>query len=389
MAKLLKTVIFLGLCAGGYYYWHMQEQKKEEEKKVNQYITEPVKRGDIAYKVNASGMVYPQKIIEIGAQVSGEISTMAVKVGDKVMAGDLIAEIDARSQRNAKETALAQLENHKAALATAKAEFERASKAYNRAAGLYKKGAGSKEDLENAQNSLNSAKNSITQAEANIKQSEITIANADLNLGYTKVIAPTDGTVISVVVEEGQTVNAVQSAPTLVKLAKTDVMTVKAEIAEADISAVRAGLPVSFTLLGKNTARYKGELASIDPAPKEISDNGSGITSSTAIYYYGHINVDNADAKLKYGMTATVEIEVEKSLNTLLVPMTALRGNPQRGQEVSVLVNNEPQPRKVETGLEDGVNVEILSGVKEGEKVIISTAGAGGNSFRPRGPRPF
>lgn len=382
----LKFLIILVILGGAVYAWQQHQAKRQEADSAQQYITEKVRRGDLSYLVNASGKVYPQKIVQVGAQVSGEIAQLHVEIGDTVKAGDLIAEIDARSQENAKSTAEAQLNSQQAALARTQSTLTQAQQAYNRANNLYKQGAGSKEAQENALASLNSAKNAVIEAQANIRQSELTIANANLNLGYTQVRAPIDGTVIAVAVEEGQSVNAVQSSPTIVTLARTDVMTIKAEIAEADIAVMKIGLPVKVVLLGKNSQSYQGVLSAIDPAPKEISDNGS-ISSSSAIYYYGHIDVDNAEGFLRYGMTATIAIEVDKAEDALLIPMTAIEYAPNGEARVSVLVNAQAEKRHIEVGLEDGVQAQVLSGLQEGEAVIVSHGDASPHS--PMGPRIF
>lgn len=378
-------IIFLLLIGGAVGGWYYYQQKQAQSQQEQQFITEPVKRGTIRYSVSASGMVYPKKTVEVGAQVSGKVSKLTVKIGDTVKAGELIAEIDASTKENAKLSAQAQLKSQQATLKTAQSSLKQAQADFNRAKKLYKSGAGSQADYDSAHTALVSAKNAITQAQENIVQSRLTIKDAELSLGYTQVTAPIDGTVIAVSVEQGQTVNSIQSAPTLVTLAQTDVMTVKAEIAESDVTVMKSGLPVTFTLLGKTTDSYHGTLQSIDPAPKEISDN-SNITSSTAIYYYGHIDVDNTAGKLRYGMTATVTIEVDKADNALIVPMTAINDTP-RGSMVMVLKGDRPRPQPITVGLEDGVNAEVLSGLSEGDQVITSSSGKGkSNSTRRRGP---
>lgn len=385
----LSVVFLLALLTSLFYGWKHYQQEKAAAAQAQQFITEAVRRGEIVYVVNASGRVYPKKTVEVGAQVSGEVAVMKVKIGDVVKEGDVIAEIDARTQENAKATAEAQLQRQKAALATAKSNLQQAQQAYNRAANLFKRGAGTEEAQENALAALNSAKNAVTEAEANIRQSELTIADAAVKLGYTQVKAPIAGTVIAVAVEEGQTVNAVQSSPTLITLAQMDVMTIKAEIAEADVSMMRVGLPVKASLLGKNSQTFQGQLMSIDPAPKEISDNSS-LSSSSAIYYYGHIDVENREGLLRYGMTATMSIEVDKAEDALLIPMTAIQHSASGEATVSVLIDGKHESRKIETGLQDGVQTQVLSGLQEGEAVVISSAGAGGMSGNmPRGPRMF
>ncbi|SUO97397.1 efflux RND transporter periplasmic adaptor subunit [Suttonella ornithocola] len=377
--SLLIFILLIALGAGTWYLYQAQTQDKDNTQK---FITENVRRGNIVYSVNASGMIYPKKIVKVGAQVTGEISKLTVQVGDEVKEGDLIAEIDARTQENAKQTAVAQLASHQAALKTAKANLATAQQAYARANKLYQKGAGTQAEQQSSYNDFIRAQNAVKEAEANIRQSQLTIENANVNLGYTKVNAPISGTVIAVAVEEGQSENAAQSSPTLVTLAQTDVMTIKAEIAEADIAVMRVGLPVSFTLLGKNSETYHANLARIDPAPKEISDNNT-LTANTAIYYYGHIDIPNANHKLRYGMTANISIEVAKAENVLLIPMTAIQTNNNQSS-VTVLVNGQPQTRPITVGLEDGVNAEVKNGLNEGEIVVISSEGNNDNPFGKR-----
>lgn len=381
-------LIFLLCIISAGYGWFYYQQQKAVAQHSQQFITETVRRGDIRVLVNASGKIYPQKIVTVSAQVSGEIAKLAVKIGDIVKEGDVLAEIDARTQENAISTAQAQLSSQQAALSTAQAQFTQAQQAYTRANNLYKRGAGSKEAQESAFAALKRAKNAVTEAQASIRQSELMLADAKLTLGYTQVSAPISGTVIAVAVEEGQAINAVQSSPTLITLARTEVMTIKAEIAEADISLMKIGLPATATLLGKNRQSYQGQLSRIDPAPKEISDNRA-IDSASAIYYYGHINVDNSAGLLRYGMTATISIEVDKAENALLIPMTAIQRNPNGETKVSVLIDGQAQTRKIETGLEDGVQIQVLSGLNEGEAVIISHAADAKSAQNFRMPRVF
>lgn len=380
---VILLLLALVLVIGAYFY-HKNQQEKAA---VAQFLTEKVRRGDLVHEVSASGMVYPKKIVDVGAQVSGEVSKMHVVLGQDVEEGDLIAEIDARTQENELQSAQAQLDSRMAALDTAKAQLNEAQLAYNRADRLLKTGSGTREAQESAYAALVSAKNSVASAQASVREQEITVATASLNLGYTRVLAPMSGRVIALAVEEGQNVNAVQSAPTIVTMAKVDVMTIKAEIAEADVREMRAGLPVQFSLLGALQS-YPATLESIDPAPKEISDSDS-LTSSTAIYYYGHIDVENKDDLLRYGMTATVSIEVERVENALLVPMTALQTAPDGSDMVQVLEGTNAVPRKVEVGIDDGVYAQILSGLAEGDDVVISASGAAGNAQMPGPPRMF
>lgn len=336
------------------------------------YITATVAHGNISHTIKASGSLRPQRIVAVGAQVSGQISRLAVEIGDQVKQGDLIAEIDARTQKNAREIAIVERASYQAELKTAQTEAVKYKKAYDRAVVLYNQGAGSQEDMEAALAALNSARNAIEQAQAQIDENELTIRNADIDLNNTRVNAPISGTVITVAVTVGQTVNASQAAPTLVQIAQTDVMTLKAEIAEADVAEIRPGMAVNFTLLGRSEDRYDGTLRSIDPAPKEISDNET-LYGDTPIYYYGNIEVQNPDATLRYGMTAIASIVINEAWGTLIVPIAALDDGPDGSTIVSVLDDDgTAQTRQVTVGLEDGVNAQIKEGLAAGEKVIVS-----------------
>ena len=378
-------VILVLLAAGGYAWWHFRAQP--DEAGAIKYITAEVKKGDIAQTVLASGSIQPFKSVKVGAQVSGEISALSVQVGDKVKTGDRIAEIDASTQQNTRDSAAAALASSKAALSAAQAKLREAQQSFNRQQELVTKGAAARESLDSARATLKSAQSAVEQAKADIRKSQLELDNAGLRLGYTSVTAPMDGVVISVAVEKGQTVNAVQDSPTLVTLAQTNTMTVEAEIAEADVGAVQPGMAAYFTLLGADKTRYEGKLKSIDPAPLATSKNTttSSATTDTAVYYYGKMDVPNPDGKLRIGMTANMVINVREAKGVLTIPMTALQTNANGADEVLVMgADGQPQPRVVKLGINDGVNSEVSEGLKEGEQVVISSGT--GESSMPMGP---
>ena len=378
-------VVLVLLAAGGYAWWHFRE--KPPEAGAIKYITAEAKKGDIAQTVLASGSLQPFKSVKVGAQVSGEISALAVQIGDRVKTGDPIAEIDASTQQNTRDSAAAALASSKAAQTAAQAKLREAQQNFNRQQELVKKGAAARETLDAAQATLKSAQSAVEQAKADIRKSQLELDNAGLRLGYTSVTAPMDGVVISVAVEKGQTVNAVQDSPTLVTIAQTNTMTVEAEIAEADVSAVQPGMAAYFTLLGADKTRYEGKLKSIDPAPLATSKNTttSSATTDTAVYYYGKMDVPNPDGKLRIGMTANMVINVREAKGVLTIPMTALQTNANGADEVLVMgADGQPQPRVVKLGINDGVNSEVSEGLKEGEQVVISSGT--GESSMPMGP---
>ena len=379
-------VVLVLLAAGGYAWWHFRE--KPPEAGAIKYITAEAKKGDIAQTVLASGSLQPFKSVKVGAQVSGEISALAVQIGDRVKTGDPIAEIDASTQQNTRDSAAAALASSKAAQTAAQAKLREAQQNFNRQQELVKKGAAARETLDAAQATLKSAQSAVEQAKADIRKSQLELDNAGLRLGYTSVTAPMDGVVISVAVEKGQTVNAVQDSPTLVTIAQTNTMTVEAEIAEADVSAVQPGMAAYFTLLGADKTRYEGKLKSIDPAPLATSKNTtSSASTETAVYYYGKMDVPNPDGKLRIGMTANMVINVREAKGVLTIPMTALQTNASGEDKVQVMVGGQPQPRVVKLGINDGVNTEVVTGLKAGEQVVVSSGtGEGSIPMGPGGP---
>ena len=174
-------------------------------------------------------------------------------------------------------------------------------------------------------------------------------------------------------------------------LAQTNTMTVEAEIAEADVGAVQPGMAAYFTLLGADKTRFEGKLKSIDPAPLATSKNTTSASSSsndTAVYYYGKMDVPNPDGKLRIGMTANMVINVREAKGVLTIPMTALQTNAQGEDEVQVMAaDGKPQPRVVKLGINDGVNTEVVTGLKAGEQVVVSSGtGEGSIPMGPGGP---
>ena len=360
-----KVLAVVALISAAMAYW-LQRQEAAQQPPPVQHITTKVKRGDVVHSVLATGSLQAVKTVSVGAQASGEISKLYVKIGDHIKTGDKIAEIDASTQINQRDSEKAALDVSKANLVSAQAKLAEAEHKYKRQQAL--KDAGTKEALDSARANLTVARAEVETAKAQIARSELSLKNASVALGHTTVKAPMDGVVIAVAVEEGQSINAVQSTPTIITLAQTSTMTVEGEIAEADVADVKTGMAAYFTLLGKDKTQYEGVLKSIDPAPLAISKNSS--SSDSAIYYYGKMDVPNPDDRLKVGMTANITIKIKEAKNALLIPLTALQDD---GRVLVVGADGQTQPREVEVGINDGINVEIRSGLNEGEEVVQST----------------
>ncbi|MDI4663192.1 efflux RND transporter periplasmic adaptor subunit [Xanthobacter autotrophicus] len=364
-------------------------------------MTAPVTRGDVAETVLASGTLKPSRLVAVGAQASGRITSVKVRLGQKVKAGDLVALIDSVTQENSLRTAEAALANVRAQKAEKEATLALNERTLARQRTMVAQKAVSQADFETAEAEVKVTAAQLAALEAQIVEAAIAVETARANLGYTRITAPVDGTVLALVAQEGQTVNATQSAPTIVILGALEVMTVRAEISEADIVKVAPGMPLWFTILGAPERRYEGRLDFIEPAPESIksdssfstttsssSSSSSTSSSSSAIYYIGVFNVPNPDGRLRTYMTAEVHIVLGEAKGVLTVPSTALERD---GSSDSVRVmgaDGTLARRRVEVGLNDKITAEIRSGLKDGERVVTGerVQGAATTSRMPGPP---
>jgi macrolide-specific efflux system membrane fusion protein len=330
--------------------------------------------------VLATGVLGAFKQVSIGAQVSGEIKKLNVVLGQKVKKGDVLAVIDADKQANALQSAKADLYSSEASLNSKKATLQKAKLDFARQATMIKSGATSKQEYDNAKVSLELAKTDIEVADALIEKARINVKTSEVSLGYTQVIAPIDGVVVSVAVEEGQTVNANQTTPTLMVLANLEKMTIQAEISEGDIVKIKEGMKSTFTVMGDPNKTYNATIRSIDPGPTTLTDNPnqtSSTLSGTPIYYYAMLDVPNNDGKLRISMTTSIIIEVQNIKNTLSIPALALGSEAKNGgYKVKVLTKDGDKEivtnKIVKIGLNNGVDAQVIGGLKEGELVVVS-----------------
>ena len=348
------------------------------------YMTSKVKKGDIEVSVLANGTIKPHRLVAVGARATGRIVSMKVKPGSIVKQGDLLAEIDPTTQTNDLKSKEAALANYRGKLAEQEAQLVLAKQNMNRQQNMISSHAVSKADFDDADAQVKIRAAQIDQLKAQIVQAEVDVETAKVNLGYTRVTAPSDGTVLATVVQEGQNVNAVQSAPTIVILGDLSVMTVRAEISEADVINVKPGQDLYFNVLGNRTRRYESRLEKIEPAPEsirnDISFNSSSTASSSsstsqAIYYNGTFNVPNDDGVLRTYMTAEVHIILGRAQKVLLIPSDALNDVLGNKAVVNVLdKNGKLEARDIETGLNNKVMVEVVSGLEEGETVVTGVS---------------
>ncbi|KPN70811.1 efflux RND transporter periplasmic adaptor subunit [Neisseria sp. 83E34] len=370
--KWIGGVLVLAVIA--YTGW---QYMKPEQKPV--YITETVKRGKLSQTVSATGELSSSHLVEVGAQATGQIKKLYVKLGQQIKKGDLIAEIDSTSQRNELNTLKAKLETYQAQLASAKISLNSAEKKYKREKTLWAENATSKEELENAQDALADSKAKITELQSTIKQTQISINTAEADLGYTRIVAPMDGTVVALPVEEGQTINAAQSSPTIIQLADLGTMLNKMQIAEGDITKVKSGQKIQFTILSEPDSPIEATLESIDPALTTMS-NSTGNTSvsadnsSSAIYYYARALVPNPEGKLSIGMTTQNTVFVTSRENVLIVPALTVKRREGKSYVQVLDAAGYAHEKEIQTGLKNSSSVEVTSGLKEGDKVVVSEA---------------
>lgn len=392
LVKSRKKVVFLLLAAVaaiGVYYRYFQVEEEIS------YITQPVKRQSVQKVVNATGEVHAVDLVTVGAQTTGQIEKLYVDVGQKVKKGDMIAEIDSTTQQNEVDINKVRLKSYEAQLRAAKTSLAIAEKQYERMQTLKKQNAASEEDLENAKDVYETALSKVAEVEASLKETEISLSTAETNLGYTKITAPLDGTVVSVPVKEGQTVNSAMDTPTIVQIADLSRMEILMEISEGDVSHVRAGNKVRYYTLADMDNVKETTLKSIDPGLTQLTDgqytDTEVVESSEAIYYYGRLEVPNEDGHLRIGMTTQNVIYVESAENVLTVPSVAIRSDAD-GKYVEVLTPAGAERRAVETGVSDDLNVEIKSGVRNGEEVILarmSSSEISDKAANARGARRF
>lgn len=356
----------------------------------------PATFGDIEQTVISTGVLKPVKLVAVGAQVSGRVTSLEVRLNQKVKKGDRIAEIDSLPQQNALRTAEAALELARAQRVEKEAMLTLATSTLARHQALLMQKATSRVDFETTEATVKTTRAQIAALDAQIIQAMVALETARINLGYTRITAPIDGTVLAVVTQEGQTVNAVQSAPTIVILGDLDTMTIRAEISEADIIRAKPGQPVYFTILGDHERRYEASLESIDPAPDSIrndssfsavasstsSSSSSSSPTSSAIYYNGVFKVPNPDGSLRTYMTAEVHIVLGRAEHVLTIPSAALQEKASNGfYRVQVVdASGAITSRIIQIGLDNKITAEVVSGLKEGERVVTGQARPNGRA---------
>jgi macrolide-specific efflux system membrane fusion protein len=361
---LIGAILVAGAGALG-YYWVFGKAKVT-------YATATVVRGDIESTVVAAGVLQPVLYVDVGAQTSGKLQSLKVKRGDQVAKGQLLAEIDPVLADSALTAANATLQNitsqhalKQAQLALAKAQQDRNDKLF--ADGLI---AASERDVTKA--AFNVASDDVASVAAQMKQATAAVDTAKANLGYTKITAPMAGEVVSITTLEGQTINANQQAPNILRIADISTMTVWAQVSEADIVHVKADQDVYFTVLG-GSRRWTSKVRQILPTPELINN---------VVFYDVLFDIPNADRQLNIQMTAQVFIVLAQAKGALLIPAAAV-GNAAEGSAIKVQVlkpDGSLEVRPIRIGIKSEISAEVTDGLKEKEQVVIREITATGST---------
>lgn len=381
---------FLLLCGGGYYLWRTLTGASDAD---NDIATAIVKKGDLEDTITATGILQPKAFVDVGTQVSGQLKRLLVDVGAVVKAKDLLAEIDPSVYLSKVDADRAQLRNQGAQLTDRQSQLVLAELQLTRQKNMMREDATTAEAVQSAEAAQRSAGAQVEAVKAQMQQTESTLRGDEANLSYTKIYAPISGTVVSQAVKQGQTLNANQQAPIVMRIADLSVMTVQAQVSEADVTKLQIGMDVYFTTLGSDTRRFYGKLRQIPPTPTVVNN---------VVLYDALFDVPNPKKTLMTQMTAQVFFVLASAKDAVYVPLTALhsigakgkdgakhgagregrergmdgegvRNQFKSGRAVVKVVdeNNKITERKVQVGVMTRVAAQILSGLEPGEKVVV------------------
>ncbi|PMS16396.1 efflux transporter periplasmic adaptor subunit [Trinickia dabaoshanensis] len=352
------------------------------------HLTASVERADLEDAVLAVGTLYAHRQVDVGAQVSGQLKSLKVQLGDPVREGQVLAEIDPTLLEHALGQAQAAARSLLAQRAATDARLRQAALALERERQLWAREATSREALERAEAQWQVERADLSELDARCNGARIEVDKARANAGYTRIVAPMSGHVVAIVTRQGQTVIAEQQAPVILKLADLDTMTVKAQVSEADVLRVEPGERVHFTVLGDPDTRYEGTVRAIEPAPQDFAEpspTGGGGSSAggssrggAAVFYNALFEVPNPEHRLRISMTAQVSIVQGAAKGTLVVPASALGAKGADGAvAVRVLTGDgRVDTRQVRIGMNNQVKAQVLEGLSEGERVIVGQAPA-------------
>ena len=395
-ARLVALAALLALAAGGVYAARAWTGHDDAAARAT---VATVQRGNLEDTVTATGILQPREYVDVGTQVSGQLKKLHVEIGSTVKAGQLIAEIDPTVYLSHVEADQAQLRTQQAQLQDRQAQLALAEQQNQRQVNLMRENATTEEAAQTAEATLRSATAQIGVLKAQMEQTQSTLRGDQANLSYTKIYAPMSGTVVVQNAKQGQTLNANQQAPLVVRIADLSTMTVQSQVSEADVSSLRPGMRVYFTTLGEASKRWYGTLRQINPTPETVN---------SVVLYDALFDVENPDGALMTQMTAQVFFVTAEAKDTVLVPVSALRpagaaagdgrragrngGEPRaqaKGGDAGAAVDartrmaNGPavvsvvkpggavEARDVRVGVVSRVSAQILSGLEPGEQIVV------------------
>jgi len=411
--------VLLGVIAGaGYAYWRYGRDPSANQPS---FKTVKAERGKLSSKVTATGTLSARVTVQVGSQVSGRIAELFVDFNSKVTKGMVLAKIDQRLLQTAVSKTNAQAAQANAQVAKARANHEQANKAFARAKALKEQGLMGQADYDIAETAVSATKADIAVAQAQLALASAAADEARVNLGFTTIVSPIDGIVLSKQIDVGQTVAASLQSPTLFTIAQ-DLRSIQVDtfVAEADVGKLSQGMEATFSVDAYPGTRFRGKIREVRNAAQTVQN---------VVTYDAVLDVQNDELKLKPGMTANVTFIWAEKDAVLRVPNAALRFKPPAealspsgsgsgrrrfgpggapsgsvsgwgGAEggmmdpnrktVWILRDGKPHPARVETGITDGTNTEIVSGhLNEGDEVITeyvsgeSGAAAAGSAKPP------
>ena len=352
------------LMAAGAMGFSLLQPKQAKDADKN---TVTVTLGDIEENVTAQGKLEPKEFVDVGAQVTGQLQKIYVQIGDNVSVGQLLAQIDPRIYAARVQADEANIKNLQAQLVGQQAQIVFSQQQYERNRQLLKTNGISQQDYQNAEFNLKKAVATADSIQAQIEQLQSALSGDKTNLGYTKIFASMDSTVVDQKAREGQTLNANQQTPTILQLAKLDTMTVRAQVAEADVMRLRPNLPVYFSTLGSGERRWQGKVRQILPTPEVINN---------VVLYNVLVDVDNHDRQLMTGMSTQMFFVLGKAEQVAQIPVSALgahvrnednaNGSAYRVKEVT---EQGVQDKIVHVGLRTRRFAEIRDGVAVGAQL--------------------
>lgn len=363
--KFIILAVFV-LLAGAGWYWHTRSAANARS---DRFVPVAVTRGTIEDVVTAQGKLEPNQYVDVGTQVSGQLKKIYVQIGDTVTKGQLVAEIDPRVYESQVEATQAHIASLKAQLEQQKAAAVLAEQNLKRNQNLISANAVSQQALQETQSQAAVAEAQVQSSNAQIKESESNLKGIQTNLGFTKIYAPMSGTVTTMPAREGQTLNANQTAPVVLQVANLDLMTVRAQVAEADVPRLKEGMAAYFTTLGNSERRWQGKVRQIQPAPEVVND---------VVLYDVLIDVKNEGRLLMTGSTTQVFFILGKADNATIIPAEALTrratdadNDKGKGYRVNVQTENGREERVIHVGMTTRAQAQVVDGLNPGERVLL------------------